>query len=134
MRDLGAHKSSLVSALGCQAANLLPGERIIIPHVHFVVAHRHVADLKEKLANRWHGPRQTVCKRLYAHQTVPEALTKLYSYTHKRRFQYSEGGINGAEDEAVKFTDPLENHWRRLVDMIYRELDELEVSIFRSKA
>ncbi|MBQ0819147.1 hypothetical protein KBI52_02665 [Microvirga sp. HBU67558] len=121
------HRYELLESLGYDVTPLAPDERLLVPHVHFVIAlgKRTPDDLKNALA-RWTGKWQTMAKNLKKKQTVEEAITNLASYSHKRMPHYSTGGLGNVP---VKYGAHYGLTWLRFIDALYDGFD----TEFRSK-
>jgi len=123
----GSHRHELIKSMGYDASPLASDERYLVVHTHFVISlgKRTEDDLRRCFA-RWPGKWQTLAKGLYANQTVTEAVTNLCSYSHKRKLEYTTGGLN---DEPVQFVGHYGFVWGRFVYALYEGFD----SEFRSK-
>lgn len=129
------HHHATFESMNCDASPLNDDERFLVVHTHFVVAfpeHTNGAEsadeLRAVIQGIWSGRWQTQVKGLYdeSKQTVPEAITNLYTYSYKRRLQYSTGGLG---DVPVKFGDAYGWLWSRFVLKVYKGF----VFEFRSK-
>lgn len=128
----GHHHATLVG-MGCDAAPLDANERFLIVHVHFVTLFPDEVDgdesadaLRHVVQNVWTAKWQTQVKGLYVDPPVDESIQKLYSYTHKRRLEYSTGGMG---DVPTKFGEKYEWIWSKFVLKMYSSFN----SEFRSK-
>ncbi|WP_375276304.1 hypothetical protein [Methylorubrum thiocyanatum] len=127
------HHHATLESMGCDMEPLADDERYLIVHTHFVVAFPDELDgenfadeLRSVVQSIWTGKWQTQVKGLHAKKTVAESITNLYSYSYKRRLQYSTGGLG---DVPVKFGDGYGWLWSRFVLKVYDSF----VFEFRSK-
>ncbi|GEL44794.1 hypothetical protein MEX01_53850 [Methylorubrum extorquens] len=128
----GHHHATLAS-MGCDMEPLDEDERYLIVHTHFVVAFPDELDgtncadeLRRVVQGIWTGKWQTLVKGLYADPSVSENITNLYSYSYKRRLEYSTGGLG---DVPVKFGEGYGWLWSKFVLKVYEGF----VFEFRSK-
>ena len=104
-------------AWAATCAPLADDERWLIVHTHLVVVLPKAPldpdgeitadDFRRVIQSVWVANWQTNTKRLWAEQSVRKALTKLYGYCHKRRFEYSSGGVG---DVKVKYHSSMRSH------------------------
>lgn len=120
---IGDHREKLLRALGVDVSPLALDERVLVPHVHFAVG-GNVERAHRRMLHHWQGVRQVVVKRLYAHQTVEVALTKIRGYCQKRIPRYVTGGWNGSYGSPVKFGDLWEPWVRDVAEHAYHRLDQ----------
>lgn len=124
-----SHREALLKDLGLDVPALGRDERVLVVHVHLVAVLPpgiDADDLRARFTRTWPGRWRTEVKGLYAHQTTEEAVTRLCSYVHKHRLEYSSGGLAG---EPVRFEDAYGIGWGRFVNKVYRAFSR----VFRSK-
>lgn len=131
--DPEGHHHATLASMGCDMEPLAEDERYLIVHTHFVVAFPDELDgetsadeLRRVVQGIWTGKWQTQVKGLHAKKLVTKSITNLYSYSYKRRLQYSTGGLG---DVPVKFGDGYGWVWSKFVLKVYEGF----VFEFRSK-